>query len=328
MADTKITALTALTAADPANDVIPIVDVSDTSMAASGTTKKISVNNILGASGTATLASATITGDLTVDTSTLKVDSTNNQVGIGTATPASYAGNKLVVYDSTNGQIAIANSTANSNLQSNGVDLYINTNVTGASSNAGSFIVRHGSGFATQLTIDSSNNVNVQNGNVVMVTSGKGIDFSATANGSGTMTSELLNDYEEGTWTPVVADAASGGNVGTSTIVSATYTKIGRQVSVEFYLQAIGTAGMTAGNPLTIRGFPFSAAIQAQGSFYTYRVGRNAATVSSSAFVPASDSIVQFFCFSTNSATTDTRILVSDVVSGTSELRMSVTYFV
>ena len=87
MADTKITALTALTAADPANDVIPIVDVSDTSMAASGTTKKISVNNILGASGTATLASATITGDLTVDTSTLKVDSTNNRVGIGTATP-------------------------------------------------------------------------------------------------------------------------------------------------------------------------------------------------------------------------------------------------
>ena len=328
MADSKITALAALTTADPANDMFPVVDVSDTSMAASGTTKRISINNILACSPSATLASATITGDLTVDTSTLKVDSTNNQVGIGTATPASYAGNKLVVYDSTNGQIAIANSTANSNLQSNGVDLYINTNVTGASSNAGSFIVRHGSGFATQLTIDSSNNVNVQNGNVVMVTSGKGIDFSATANGSGTMTSELLNDYEEGTWTPVVADAASGGNVGTSTIVSATYTKIGRQVSVEFYLQAIGTAGMTAGNPLTIRGFPFSAAIQAQGSFYTYRVGRNAATVSSSAFVPASDSIVQFFCFSTNSATTDTRILVSDIVSGTSELRMSVTYFV
>ena len=71
MADTKITALTALTAADPANDVIPIVDVSDTSMAQSGTTKKISVNNILGASGTATLASATITGDLTASSDVL-----------------------------------------------------------------------------------------------------------------------------------------------------------------------------------------------------------------------------------------------------------------
>jgi len=87
MPDSKITALTALTAADPANDMFPIVDVSDTSMAASGTTKRISINNLLAASGTATLASATITGDLTVDTSTLKVDSTNNRVGVGTATP-------------------------------------------------------------------------------------------------------------------------------------------------------------------------------------------------------------------------------------------------
>jgi hypothetical protein len=87
MADTKITALTAISTVDPAVDVLPIVDVSDTTMAASGTTKKITSNQILGAGGTATLASATITGNLTVDTSTLKVDSTNNRVGIGTATP-------------------------------------------------------------------------------------------------------------------------------------------------------------------------------------------------------------------------------------------------
>ena len=110
MADTKITALAAITTVDPAADVLPIVDISDTSMAASGTTKKITSNQILGSGGTATLASAaitgaatvgttlgvtgvstlasaTITGDLTVDTSTLKVDSTNNRVGIGTATP-------------------------------------------------------------------------------------------------------------------------------------------------------------------------------------------------------------------------------------------------
>jgi len=87
MADSKITALTALTAADPANDMMPIVDVSDTSMAASGTTKRISINNILACSPSATLASATITGDLTVDTSTLKVDSANNRVGIGTTSP-------------------------------------------------------------------------------------------------------------------------------------------------------------------------------------------------------------------------------------------------
>ena len=87
MADTKITALAAITTVDPAADVLPIVDISDTSMAASGTTKKITSNQILGAGGTATLASATITGALTVDTSTLVVDPTNNYVGIGTASP-------------------------------------------------------------------------------------------------------------------------------------------------------------------------------------------------------------------------------------------------
>ena len=98
MADSKITALTALTAADPVNDMFPIVDVSDTTMAASGTTKRISANNILSSSPTAsgaltvtglvTAGSATISGDLTVDTSTLKVDSANNRVGIGTASPS------------------------------------------------------------------------------------------------------------------------------------------------------------------------------------------------------------------------------------------------
>jgi hypothetical protein len=68
MADTKITALAAITTVDPAADVLPIVDISDTSMAASGTTKKITSNQILGAGGTATLASATITGAATVGT--------------------------------------------------------------------------------------------------------------------------------------------------------------------------------------------------------------------------------------------------------------------
>jgi hypothetical protein len=66
-------------------DVLPIVDISDTTMAASGTTKKITSNQILGAGGTATLASATITGDLTVRTNKLTV--TNTGVGIGTASP-------------------------------------------------------------------------------------------------------------------------------------------------------------------------------------------------------------------------------------------------
>ena len=79
MADLKISQLPVFTSAVPATDAFAVVS--------GGTTKQITTNQILGSGGTATLASATITGDLTVDTSTLKVDSTNNRVGIGTASP-------------------------------------------------------------------------------------------------------------------------------------------------------------------------------------------------------------------------------------------------
>jgi hypothetical protein len=68
LADSKITALTAISTVDPTADPLVIVDVSDTSMAASGTTKKSTINQLLGAGGTATLASATITGAATVGT--------------------------------------------------------------------------------------------------------------------------------------------------------------------------------------------------------------------------------------------------------------------
>ena len=107
MADSKITALTSIGAStDPANDPLVLVDVSDTSMAASGTTKKSTINQLLGSGGTATLASATITGDLTVDTSTLKVDSTNDRVGIGTASPAAF---KLHVNGASGNQMVLSN---------------------------------------------------------------------------------------------------------------------------------------------------------------------------------------------------------------------------
>jgi len=65
MADTKITGLLSpQVTTNPATDVLPIVNIADTSMASSGSTRKITVNTLLGAGGTATLASATITGAL------------------------------------------------------------------------------------------------------------------------------------------------------------------------------------------------------------------------------------------------------------------------
>lgn len=91
----------------------------------------------------------------------------------------------------------------------------------------------------------SGGDINVGAGNFVM-TSGYGIDFSAT---SGTGTSELFDDYEEGTWTSTVGgNATYGAN-------TARYTKIGRQVFASFDLN-ITTIG--TGSTLEISGLPFT----------------------------------------------------------------------
>jgi len=76
------------------------------------------------------------------------------------------------------------------------------------------------------------------------------------------MSSELFDDYEEGSWTPVLKDAASGGNTysgGGDWTTYASYTKIGRMVHVKHVAWGLSTTGMTAGNQICVHGFPYAA---------------------------------------------------------------------
>lgn len=99
--------------------------------------------------------------------------------------------------------------------------------------------------------------VTLSTGNLVIGTAGKGIDFSATTSGSGTMTSELLADYEEGTFTPTLNQGFNG-PVGYTSQVGK-YTKVGDLVyfHVYIYLAAAQTRNADA---LGVAGFPFAAA--------------------------------------------------------------------
>ena len=115
-----------------------------------------------------------------------------------------------------------------------------------------------------------SGNVTLSTGNLI-VASGQGIDFSAT---SGAGTSELLADYEEGTWTPVIADASTGGNAGTAEFTFARYTKIGRMVYFNVNFVNINTSGMTALNNIFVRGLPFTSANYCNGFSNFASVGR------------------------------------------------------
>ena len=91
-------------------------------------------------------------------------------------------------------------------------------------------------------------------GNLVIGTSGKGIDFSATSHLAG-MTSELLADYEEGTWTPNLT-GDGGGSGQTYAAQTGTYTKIGRVVTVNFYVQ-LSAKGTITGSVI-ISNLPFT----------------------------------------------------------------------
>ena len=186
-------------------------------------------------------------------------------------------------------------------------------------------------GNATAITISSTELVTVANGLTltdgnVVVANGHGIDFSAT---SGSGTSELLDDYEEGAWTPVVADAASGGNTGGFAGYSpgGTYTKIGRTVYINCILNQITTTGMTGTASLVVRGLPFTVGGQTSfGTLYTYRVSRHADTVSSISNAPASSTICNFPYFVAASATVDKSTLVSDIISNTSAVGFTIVY--
>lgn len=85
--------------------------------------------------------------------------------------------------------------------------------------------------------------------NYVQGVAAKGVNFSANTPAAG-MTSQLLNWYEEGTWTPTSFDI-------TYAAASGTYTRIGRQVFLHFSITLPTTTDV---NNITIVGFPFTVA--------------------------------------------------------------------
>lgn len=115
----------------------------------------------------------------------------------------------------------------------------------------------------TAARIDAANSFTgdqtLATGNLIIGTSAKGIDFSANPNAPG-MTSELLNDYETGTWTPFWVLGSVQNIVYTSR--SGTYTKIGNIVHLEGNMK-IDKAASTVTTPyadIRIGGLPFNPA--------------------------------------------------------------------
>jgi archaellum component FlaC len=100
-----------------------------------------------------------------------------------------------------------------------------------------------------------SNGLTLTAGNLA-VASGYGIDFSATSDSAG-MTSELLDDYEEGTWTPEVIGSTGTPSGVTYNHQGGSYTKIGNTVWIRMGVN-IANVGTGGSGTLQVTGLPFT----------------------------------------------------------------------
>ena len=243
MANSKISALTSATTPLAGTEVLPIVQ--------SSTTVKASIANIQ----TATVSGGTANGiqylngsKVSTTGSTLQYDGTKAYNNL-TAPPSGWTGigTSWWVKQSAagGGFYAIAS----------GSDAGVFMGHTGT---LGKISVSYGNtaGY-TPLGFYTSDTLQWQletNGNLTQKVAAKGVNFTANTPAAG-MTSQLLNWYEEGTWTPNV-------NFIGITINTATYTRVGRHVTLCLDI-TFGTNTDT--NLASINGLPFT--VGSSGTF-------------------------------------------------------------
>lgn len=167
---------------------------------------------------------------------------------------------------------------------------------------------------ADRLTLDgATGDVTNNTGNFKQGTAGKGFNFIANSAAAG-MTSQLLNWYEEGTFTATL----TGGSAAPTSppTVSARYTRVGRQVTVQLNFSNVNTTG--GSGTLLVTGLPFTNS--AQGAFGScFFIGNG--TAAGVAYVQPSSSQIAFL-----EAATGAYI---NMVAGTGKyLGLTVTYTV
>ena len=174
--------------------------------------------------------------------------------------------------------------------------------------------------------ISAAQSITMGSGANLVMASGNGISFAATGQPAG-MTSELLNDYEEGTWTPVVRGSTTQGTYETAYSQGA-YTKIGRQVTalVNIRLAAAVTGGGVGA--LQIAGLPFTAASAPAGNgpYVLYHFGIAGSKDYTAMSISGSSTVITGSLASLG--VDGTRADIDIANAGTNdELRVAVTYF-
>jgi hypothetical protein len=228
MADKKISALTGATTPLAGTEVLPIVQ--------SGSTVKVAVSDLT-AGRAVSMTDLTATNGL-FSTSGVSVGLKDTQAySAGAPAPTLY----FQGLDSSSSNTTFGTIVGKPNVgNADRGYLNLNTRVNGVST------------LTTQFGTGLSADVNINAGNIIQGTAAKGINFTANTPAAG-MTSQLLNWYEEGTWTPTWTSLTV---IGTPTYTGR-YVRVGKVVYCQLEVVSTTSTASTA-NTTSFIGLPFT----------------------------------------------------------------------
>lgn len=276
MADKKISALTSATTPLAGTEVLPIVQ--------GGSTVKVEVNDML---ETISVTSPAVNseGNIFLRATDSLAAGVGTQIGLG----GKYNASSYFPF----GGISARKENSTNNNVAGYTDILTTTS---------------GGTLTARMRFNSTGDGTLLNGNFIVGTAGKGIDFSANTPATG-MTGQTLTWYEEGNYTPTVA--ATTGTI-TSYTATAYYTRVGRQITLTTFV-TITNAGTGAGS-LTIT-LPFTAS----GSIAFSGTGRENALTGNAlqANISAGGTVLNVVTISN-----------ATVIATNAQVRNTITYFV
>ena len=141
----------------------------------------------------------------------------------------------------------------------------------------------------------------------------------------GAVAANKLDDYEEGTWTPVIEDTT--GNAASAS-VNGFYVKVGRVVYATIEANSINTAGLNSGERLYVDGWPFATSNltgspNRTAAVYTNHISFNGGSDMIAAF-PNNNTRCAFL--NNRDATSHSGVYVNDIVSTSASIEFSIVY--
>jgi len=201
-------------------------------------------------------------------------------------------------------------------------------NIEGKIMSNGNGDLRIGGGSTANDDIIIENDGTVNFAGSLHLANGKGIGFSATTPDATGMSSELLDDYEEGVYDITIGGLGGGSVTMASSKNQLSYTKIGRQVTVQGEISIIGVSSlsgtMTINLPFSVGSTIGDLSSRTVGSFSSQNHNFNdfGLTIHSHTYENQS---VMYFVYHKDNGTWE--YVNTNTLASNTEFRVSLTYF-